>query len=111
MKLLVLWKSNNITDVVNLVLPYVTNSKTQNWFDEVTLLIWGASTEFLNENKETQESVKGLIEKGINVYACKYCSDNLNATETLKALGVNVMYTGVFLSDSLKDDDTKVITF
>ena len=38
------------------------------------------------------------------------CADGLNATEMLESLGVNVMYTGVYLSDKLKDDRYEVIT-
>ena len=38
------------------------------------------------------------------------CADSLGVSDTLIALGVKVMYTGVFLSDALKNKDTKVIT-
>lgn len=111
MDLTVLWKSNNIIDIENLIFPYVTNSKTQKWFSDVTLLIWGASTEFILKNKNLQERIKTLKETGINIYACKYCSDQLNATEVLEACGVTVIYTGELLSDHLKEENRKVITF
>ncbi len=109
-KLLVVWKSDNEIDIHNFVVPYVYNSKKHNWFSEVNLLIWGASQEKIMENTVIQQRVKNLVKNEVNVHACKMCADNIGVTELLEGLGVNVMYSGAYLSDNLKDPDTEVIT-
>ncbi|MCK5762422.1 MAG: hypothetical protein KAH16_05955 [Candidatus Izimaplasma sp.] len=109
-KLLVVWKSSNETDIHNFVIPYVYNSIKQEWFSEVNLLIWGSSQEKVLEDTVIQQRVKNLVKNEALVFACKMCADNVGATELLESLGVKVMYSGVFLSDKMKDSDTEVIT-
>lgn len=109
-KLLVVWKTNNDIDIHKFVIPYVYNSKVQDWFSEVDLLIWGASQEKIIDDKELQDFIETVLKSGVRIYACKMCADSLNATEALEVLGVNVMYTGEYLSDKLKDPDCEVIT-
>lgn len=109
-ELLVVWKTDNDTDIQNFVYPYALNSKKHGWFSDVEVLIWGASQEKVVQDLKSQEIVKAFVEHGINVYACKYCADKVEASELLTSLGVNVMYTGVYLSDKQKDDNVKVLT-
>lgn len=109
-KLLVVWKSDNEIDINNFVIPYVYNSKKHEWFSEVELLIWGASQEKIMEDTVIQQRVKNLVKNEVTVYACKMCADNIGATDLLESLGAIVMYTGVFLSDKMKDPDTEVLT-
>jgi len=109
-KLLVVWKSNQDTDIHNFVIPYCYNAKTKAWFSDVELLIWGASQERLLEDKIIQQRVANLVKNEIKVYACKMCADNVGVTEILISLGVNVMYTGVYLSEKLQDPDVEVLT-
>lgn len=109
-KVLVVWKSNNEIDIHNFVIPYCYNAVVQEWFDEVELLIWGASQEVVMNDKVVQQRVANLVKNKVTVYACKMCSDNVGATETLIELGVNVRYTGDLLSDRLKDKEYEVIT-
>lgn len=42
-KLVVLWKTDNLIDIQEMVIPYIHNSKKKNWWDEVEVIIWGAS--------------------------------------------------------------------
>jgi hypothetical protein len=110
MKLVVVWKSAIETDITKFILPYAYNSKLQGWFDEVEVLIWGASQEAVALNPDYMDQIKHMNAEGIKFHACKMCSDSLGVSEILESLGVNVMYTGVYLSDAQKDPDTKVIT-
>lgn len=109
-KLLLVWKSNNEIDINNFIVPYCYNAVVQEWFDEVELLIWGASQEKVMEDSIIQQRIVNLIKNNVKVYACKMCSDNVGATSMLEDLGVTVRYTGDLLSDRLKDDEYKVIT-
>lgn len=109
-KVLVVWKSNNDIDIHNFVIPYCYNAVVQKWFDEVELLIWGASQEKVMEDTLIQQRVSNLIKNNVKAYACKMCSDKVGASELLISLGVNVRYTGDLLSDRLKDKGYEVIT-
>ncbi len=109
-KVLVVWKSNNDIDIHNFVIPYCYNAVMHEWFDEVELLIWGASQEKVMEDTVIQQRVANLVKNNVTVYACKMCSDNVGASDVLKGLGVNVRYTRDLLSDRLKDKDYEVIT-
>ena len=109
-KLLVVWKSDNDTDIHNFIHPYSLNSKRKGWMDDVEVLIWGASQEKIIEDESVQTVVTNLREHGVKLHACKYCADKVNATTVLESLGVNVMYTGIFLSDRQKDPEYEVIS-
>lgn len=110
-KLVILWKTDNDIDIHNLVLPYAYNAYAKKWFDEVTLLIWGASQKRVLEDKMISERVKNLKNQGIRVVACKMCAEAIHTSEYLKGLSVEVVYTGELLSDALKANDTQVVTF
>ena len=109
-KLLIVWKTKEDTDIHHFVIPYAYNAKKHNWFDQVDVLLWGASQEKVKEDTIIQQRVMNLIKNDITIYACKMCADNVGSTSVLEELGVQVMYTGVLLSDCLKDPDYKVIT-
>jgi hypothetical protein len=109
-KLMIVWKSDNEIDIHNFIVPYAYNAIKQEWFDQVEMIIWGASQEVVANNSVIQQRVKNLIKNGIDVYACKMCADNINVSLVLSELGVNVKYTGDLLSDRLKDKSCEVIT-
>ncbi len=108
--LLVVWKSDNEVDIHNFVIPYVYNAKRHQWFKEVELLIWGASQQKVLEDTIIQQRVKNLVKNEVAVYACLMCADNVGAKDLLESLGVKVMFSGVFLSDKLKDPHTEIIS-
>ena len=109
-RLCIVWKSNHEIDIHNFVIPYAYNAKVQEWFDEVDVIIWGASQQIVKETPLIQERVKNLIKNGIGVRACMMCARNVEAFDALHAIGVDVRYTGDLLSDYLKDPDTEVLT-
>ena len=108
--LLIVWKTNNEIDIHNFVVPYAYNAKRHQWFDHVEVLIWGASQDIVAATPLVQQRVKNLIKNGVDVFACKMCADNIGATKALVELGVEVRYTGDFLSTHLKDPDCEVLT-
>jgi hypothetical protein len=50
-----------------------------------------------------------MIENGIEVLACKGCADQYEISEKLEEIGVTVRYTGVDLTNFIKQ--RHVITF
>lgn len=101
-KLTVLWTTADKVTVEKMVFMYTLNAKLQGWFDEVTLVVWGASTKLLSESPDLQEKIEEMIAAGVKVEACKSCADQLHATSALQACNVDVKYWGEPLTNVLK---------
>ena len=97
-----LWTSGGKETALNMVFMYTTNSLKYEWWDEVTLLIWGDATCLSSEDVEVQEKIRQAKQAGVRVIACKKCAENLGLVEALEALGVEVFYTGVLLTEWLQ---------
>lgn len=109
-ELVVLWTNDNITTVENMIFMYTYNSKKREWWENVTLIIWGSTTELVVKDIKVRNKLKEMMEIGINIRACKACAENLNAVESLEELGVDVLYIGENLTEYLKNDNYKVLS-
>ena len=83
--------------------PYAMNSKKNGWMDEVRVILWGPTEKLVVEDKDFQDMISLLMVSGIEVMACKACSDNFGVSEDLEDLGINVQYVGTLVSDMLKE--------
>ena len=108
-KLNILWTTDNKETVFNMLSMYAINSVKNSWWDEVNVIIWGASAKLVGNDTQIQTEVKEMLARGVKVEACKACSDNLGVSEKLIQLGVNVRYMGNPLTQYLKSGD-KLIT-
>jgi len=107
--LYVLWTNDNPVTAEKMVFMYTINSRLNNWWDKVTLIVWGATPLLVSENADVQAKVKEALEAGVHVTACKACADQLGVTAKLEELGIEVIYWGVPLTDLLKNGE-KLIT-
>lgn len=108
-KLTVVWTSGDKEVALKMVFMYTYNAKKYNWWNDITLLVWGPSAKLLSEDKELQDYVKEMKKIGVNLLACKGCADMYEVSDKLTEIGVTVKYTGVDLTNFIKD--THVITF
>jgi hypothetical protein len=99
----ILWANDNLLTSKEMVLMYAKNSLIFNFWEEVTVIIWGATAKLAVENEEIQEIIKQCINKGVHFVACKACAEHLNAEHKLINLGVEVIYYGVQLTKLIKD--------
>lgn len=104
--LYVLWTSGDPITADKMVFMYTINCMSREWWDEVTLIVWGASTKLVSEDAHIQQRVKQAQEVGVYVTACKGCSDQLGVSEKLTELGIDVQYVGVLLTNILKSGDS-----
>jgi hypothetical protein len=104
-KLLIIWTSGDKDVAENMVFMYAMNSKLQEWWNDVTLLIWGPSSRLLVNDKELQELMKQVQDAGVRVIACKQCADNYQIAPEISKLGIEVFYTGQFLTEWIKSKD------
>lgn len=109
-KLVIVWTSGDPYVAERVALMYTHAAKTSNWFEEVSLVIWGPSAKLISENSKLQEQVKAMQKDGVIVEACIACANSYNVTEDLRKLGYDVKGMGKPLTDYLKSG-AKVLTF
>ena len=109
-KLVVIWTSDDPYVAERVALMYTHAAKTNNWFKDVVLIIWGPSARLISENCKLQEILKVMQKDGVVVEACIACSNSYGVTEDLKKLGYDVKGMGKPLTDYLKSG-AKVLTF
>lgn len=101
-KLLILWTTGDKDVALNMVFMYAINSKLKGWWDEVVLLVWGSSSRLASQDKEVQSQIASALKAGVRMIACRQCAENLHVAEALGRLGIEVFYTGQFLTDWMK---------
>ena len=109
-KLVIVWTSDDPYLAERMVLMYSHAAKTNGWFKEVTLIIWGPSAKMVSENMKIQEKLKAMQADGIEIQACIVCADSYGVTEDLKNLNFEVKGMGKPLTGYLKSN-AKVLTF
>jgi hypothetical protein len=107
--LYVLWTNDNKMTAEKMVFMYTINSLKNGWWSDVTLIVWGAPALLISKDKSIQNKIKEAQAEGVHITACKACADQLEVTEDLENLGIEVIYWGVPLTKILKDNE-KLIT-
>lgn len=110
-KLAVLWTSGDRDVALKMVFMYTFNAKKRGWWKDIQFIIWGPSSKLLSEDKEIQDYLKKMKDEGVALVACKACSDSYGVSSKLEKLGVDVKYMGVPLTELLKSEQWKVVTF
>ncbi len=110
-RLAVLWTSGDPDVAHRVCLMYTHVAKTADWFDEVLLIVWGPSQKLLAADKDIRAKVNSMKDDGIRVEVCIYCAETFGLTEQLRSLGFEVKPMGGPLTDILKSDDWKLLTF
>ncbi|MGM0376985.1 MAG: DsrE family protein [Bacteroidota bacterium] len=108
--LVVVWTSDDPYVAERVCLMYTHGAKTQEWFDEVILIVWGPSAKLMAENKKLRKKVRQMQEDGVVLEACVNCADSYDVADELREFGFDVKGMGKPLTDYLKSG-AKVLTF
>lgn len=103
-KLVILWTSGDRDVALKMVTMYAYNAKRWEWWDDITLIVWGPSAKLLSEDEDLQAEIGKMMDAGVIVKACKGCSDQYGVSEKLSELGVEVKYIGKEFTDYIKGD-------
>ncbi len=103
-QLTVLWTTDNLVTTKDMVFLYTHNAKKRGWWEDVTLVIWGASTVLAATNEEVREALRAMASDGVKLEACIACAKHNDAVEALEELGVEVKGWGTPLTEVLKGD-------
>lgn len=101
--LYILWVTGNPISSEKMVLMYAINSKINNLWDEVHVIIWGASAKLAAEDKLIQDQIEIALHHGVKVEACEGCAVQLGVKEKLQWLGIDVKSVGEELTKALQE--------
>jgi hypothetical protein len=101
-KLVILWTSGDRDVAMKMVFMYTYNAKKNDWWKDITLVVWGPSAKLLAEDKELQEYMQRIMEVGVEVRACKGCADQYGVSGKLEELGITVLYIGKEFTDYIQ---------
>lgn len=107
--LYILWTNADPITAEKMVAMYAANSLKHGWWENVTVILWGAPAKLVAEQPQVQPHILAMREAGVHVSACKACADQLGVSETLERLGIEVKYWGEGLTEILKSD-AKLLT-
>jgi hypothetical protein len=102
-KLVVVWSSADPDVAIGNVFMYTKNSMLNKWWPEVRLIVWGPSTKLLAADKSLQKELAKVAEAGVELLACRSCTELFGVTEELEKLGIEVIHTGAPLTKMLKE--------
>ncbi len=100
--LVVIWSSADREVAKKMVFMYSKNSRLKGWWGRVRLVVWGPSAKLLTTDQELQEELEDLRAAGVELLACKACTDLYGVTDQLESLGIDVIYMGAHLTEMLK---------
>ncbi len=100
----ILWTNDNVITSKLMVLMYAKNAKIQGWFENVTVIIWGATAKLIAEDVEIQNEIKQCMDNGVVFSACLACADELGVTKQLENLDIDVKYWGSLLTQKIKNE-------
>ena len=105
----VLWTRGEKEFAEEMAFIYTLNAAKKEWWDAVTLIVWGPSAPLLADDTELQETVAEMQDEGVDVEACRACAEDYGVAESLEDLGIDVRYMGEPLTEALKDESTDVL--
>ncbi len=102
-KLFVLLASGDKDVALEMALFYPVTVAKEKCMEEVKVILFGPSEKLVAHNKNVQKRIKTLQEAGVEILACKYCSDRMGVSEILEEMGIKVEYVSLRIAQMLKD--------
>jgi len=105
-KLFILWTTGDPVTSEKMVMTYAINSAISNLWDEVNIIIWGASAKLVAENELIQDKIEVALHHGVKMSACKGCAEQLGVKDEITWLGIDVRSVGNELTQILQEGHT-----
>ncbi|WP_372715105.1 DsrE family protein [Ilyobacter sp.] len=103
--LYILWTNADIVSAEHMVMMYSKNAILRNWWEKVTVIIWGATSKLVAENTNIQNLIKEGQEVGVEFSGCLACARNLGTAEKLTELGIELKLWGEPLTELIKNKE------
>lgn len=98
----ILWTNADPLTSHHMVMMYATNALTHQWWESVTVIVWGATAKYVAEDESIQEKIRIARHVGVKFSACISCAVNLGVKEKLEDLGLEVLAWGEPLTELIK---------
>lgn len=102
-KIFMILSSADVVVHEELSFKYAFNAMKHKWMEEVRVILWGPTEQMAADSEDFAEQVRILIASGVEVIACKACSDGFGVSEKLEEIGINVQYVGTLVTEMLKE--------
>lgn len=103
-KLNILWTNDNVLTSELMVMMYATNTRRWELWDEVQVIIWGATAGLVAENMHIQDLIREAMGSGVKFSACEVCAERLGVKEIILGLGIEVKLWGEPLTEILQNN-------
>ena len=94
----ILWTNADPVTSENMVMMYARNAMLNEWWDKVTVIVWGAPQKLIMENEAVRLKMDIARQAGVEFTACMSCAINLGIQEELEKQGIEVIRWGEKLS-------------
>ena len=94
----ILWTSADEQTAENMVMMYATNSLLNDWWDRVTVVLWGGTQKLALENEAVKLKMELARQAGVEFSACVSCALNIGTKDALEQEGIEVIRWGEKLS-------------
>ncbi len=101
----ILWANADPLTSQMMVMMYARNAMLHNWFDGVTVIIWGATAKLMAESETLQEEMRIAKQAGVHFSACIACAMKLGVKDDLEQLGLEVIPWGQKLTQLIQDKE------
>ncbi|MBI9104286.1 MAG: DsrE family protein [Spirochaetales bacterium] len=108
-RLHILWTNDNPITSKLMVFMYGIKAKSAGFWENVTIIIWGATAKYVSENIEIQEYIRKAKEAGVHVSGCRSCAEELGVVDDLEKQGIELIRWGAPLTELLKNNE-KILT-
>ncbi|MDC7224692.1 MAG: DsrE family protein, partial [Spirochaetales bacterium] len=92
-----------------MVCMYSRNALREGWWEGITIIVWGATVQYLATDEKIQQRIKEISAQGVHVSVCRSCAEQLGVTDRIEELGVELKFWGASLTEILQSD-RKLIT-
>lgn len=103
--LYILWTNADPISAEHMVMMYSKHAVLRNWWEKVTVIIWGATSRLVADNGDIQRMIKEGIEAGVEFSGCLSCANNLGTTDKFTELGIELKLWGEPLTALIKNGE------
>ena len=107
--LFILWTNADPVTANLMVFMYAENTMRYRKWDNITIIVWGATTKLVADDPQIQSKIRTLQGLGVRFSACITCAEELGVTESLRSLGIDLVKWLNPLTELLKENK-KLIT-
>lgn len=107
-KLNILWTNDSVLTAEHMLFMYASKAKELGLWEEINIIVWGATAKLVAENKHIQELVKKAQNVGVTFSACKTCAQRFDAEQTLIDMNMEVVLMASPLTDIIKNKENLI---